>query len=124
MTAKNTRRKILYLIRFESTKLNEKKLPNNRDVLSLFMYKHNSEKWMIRQSASYVANILISIWNKFQIPIIQTRNNIRTLEKLYGAYQKIKTNKLRKNQSAKEQKKKQILRANWMNCMKLLVTML
>lgn len=83
-----------YLIGFEINNFNTHKLPSNRDVLNLFMYKHKSLKLNIRVSSSSVISDTNAVWASFSIPTIRPQHSIRKLESLYSDYVKLKKRRI------------------------------
>lgn len=94
-----------YLIGFETTQINMNKLPSYRDVLSLFLYKHqflNTNS--IRNSASSVINDTNAVWANFMIPTIRPQHSIKKLEKYYSDYLLIRKHRDREKKSKAQQK--------------------
>lgn len=88
MSKRTDQRKFINLVGFESKNLNNSKLPVNHDVLSLFLYKHRTEKHAIRKSAKFVLWEVIKVWDKFLLPANNSHNSITRIEKLYKDWQK------------------------------------
>lgn len=84
-----------YLIGFETTQININKLPSYRDVLSLFIYKHQSLKITIRSSASSVISDTNAVWKNFMIPTIRLQHSIQKLENFFSDYLLIKKHRQR-----------------------------
>lgn len=91
-----------YLIGFETTQININKLPSYRDVLSLFIYKHQSLKITIRTSATSVISDTNSVWKNFMIPTIRSQHSIQTLETFFSEYLLIKKHREREKSSKKQ----------------------
>ena len=53
-TIKIRSKSAIWLIGYEEDKLNGSKLPSNRQVLSVFLYYHNSLKKTIHDSSTFV----------------------------------------------------------------------
>lgn len=88
-----------YLIGFERSQINNNKLPSYRELLNLFMYKHQSLKLTIRNSATSVINDTNTIWASFKIPTIRPQHSLTKLEKFYAEYIKVKTHHKREKKS-------------------------
>lgn len=93
-----------YLIGFETTEIHNNKLPSYREVLSLFIYKHQSLNMTIRNSASSVISDTNAVWSKFMIPTIRPQHSIQKLEKFYTDYLLIKKHRNREKNSKTQQK--------------------
>lgn len=103
--AKRTDKKV-YLIGYETKKLYERKLPTNREVLSLFFYKHNSLNLPIRECYKSVLEDVEDIWRQTGISISRSQHNVVKLKKLHEAWKSLKKSCSRKNsnlQKLKEQ---------------------
>ncbi|XP_044585219.1 uncharacterized protein LOC123265495 [Cotesia glomerata] len=88
-----------YLIGFERSQINNNKLPSYRDLLNFFMYKHQSLKLTIRNSATSVINDTNTIRASFKIPTIRPQHSLTKLEKFYAEYIKVKTHHKREKKS-------------------------
>src|SRR6218665_3325061 len=103
MTTIKTRSKsAIWLIGFEEDKLNGSKLPSNRQVLSIFFYRHNSLKETIHDSSRDVIREAVQFWDKARIPIQPEHRAILKLEKLYKKRVKLKKNAKRQTNTQKE----------------------
>lgn len=105
MTQKISNKVFNNLIGFETSKLNNQKLPIYRDVINIFMYKHRCLKLTIRQSSTEVIKDVIDIWNNFSIPISRIQHIILKFEKFYDQYKKVKIYHKKKNKSPAQQEK-------------------
>lgn len=93
-----------YLIGFEISNINKNKLPSRRDVLNLFMYKHQSLKLSIRDSASSVISDTNAAWANLLIPTSRPQHSIQKLKKIYSEYMKLKKHRSRAKTSKAHQK--------------------
>ncbi|XP_044578931.1 uncharacterized protein LOC123261403 [Cotesia glomerata] len=91
-----------YLIGFEIHNINNIKLPSCRDVLNLFMYKHQSLKLSIRASASSVISDTNAIWANLLIPTSRPQHSIKKLEKIHSDYMKLKNHRSRAKTSKRQ----------------------
>lgn len=91
-----------YLIGFEIRNINDNKLPSCRDVLNLFLYKHQSLKLNIRASASSVISDTNAVWAKLLIPTSRPQHSIKKLEKIHCEYIKLKKHRSRAKTSKKQ----------------------
>ncbi|KAH0540291.1 hypothetical protein KQX54_015631 [Cotesia glomerata] len=66
----------VYLVGFQSSALNKRKLPSQRQVLSVFFYNLNFLKQSVRESARNVLNEVNDIWSLTGIPVIKSCNAI------------------------------------------------
>src|SRR6218665_715554 len=103
MTTIKTRSKsAIWLIGFEEDKLKGSKLPSNRQVLSVFFYRHNSLKETIHDSSRDIIREAVQFWDKARIPIQPEHCAILKLEKLYEKWVKLKKNAKRQTNTQKE----------------------
>lgn len=102
MSATENKRNYINLVGFECQNLSGSKLPVRREVLSLFLYKHRTEKLVIRESAKFVLCEVIKVWNKFLLPANNSYYSIVKIEKLYNEWLKTQVHKGRKNSSAQK----------------------
>ncbi|XP_074108478.1 uncharacterized protein LOC141533473 isoform X3 [Cotesia typhae] len=63
------------------------------------MYRHQSLKLTIRNSATSVINDTNTIWASFKIPTIRPQHSLAKLEKFYAKYIKVKTHHKREKRS-------------------------
>lgn len=110
MAKKTNQRKFINLVGFESKNLNDSKLPVNRDVLSLFFYKHRTENLTILDSAKFVLCEIIKVWDKYLLPTKNSHHSLEKIRELYKNWQKTQVHKARKKSSAQ-----QILEKNFSN---------
>lgn len=103
MTEKIGNKLFNYLIGFESSELNNQKLPIYRDVINLFMHDHRCLKFTIRQNSTEVIKEVINIWNNFSIPTSRIQHIIEKFEKFYDQYKKIKIAHKNKNKAPVQQ---------------------
>lgn len=105
MTKKIGNRTYNHPIGFQIEKLNCTKLPIYCDVINLFMHKHFTLKFTIRQSTLETINELNDLWNKIGIPTSANRNSIRKFEKFYEECKLIKKQKSSNNKSINQTQK-------------------
>lgn len=91
-----------YLVGFEIRNINNDKLPSCRDVLNLFLYKHQSLKLSIRASASSVISDTNAVWANLLIPTSRLQHSIKKLEKIYSDYMKLKKHRSREKTSKRQ----------------------
>lgn len=94
-----------YLLGFEMSKFNTKKLPTYRDVMNVFMYKHRGFKITIRRSSNDVFSKLNDVWSNFLIPTCQRQQSIKKLETFHSEYLNLKKNRKLVKKSKKQQEK-------------------
>lgn len=102
MTARNS----IFLVGFETSQISERKLPTNRQVLSLFFYKHKCLKLTIRQSATEVAKNVIKIWAEFNLPIVKLFYVMSKIECLFREWKNLSKSRNNKKTVAKKKQRK------------------
>ena len=86
----------VWLIGAQEDKLTGSKLPSNKQVLSLFFYKHKTLKQPIRESARVVVREAAVFWDKARIPIRPEQHAIAHLEQLHHQWLLLQRNASRK----------------------------
>lgn len=94
-----------YLLGFEMTKFNIKKLPTYRDVINVFMHKHRGLKITIRRSSNEVISELNEIWSNFLLPTCQRQQSVKKLETFHKEYLNLQKNRKSVKKSKKQQEK-------------------
>lgn len=100
MTARNS----IFLVGFETSQISERKLPTQRQILSLFFYKHKSLNLTIRQSATEVAKDVIKIWSDFNLPTIKVFYVVGKIECLCREWKNLLKSRKNKKTTAKKNK--------------------
>ncbi|XP_044593839.1 uncharacterized protein LOC123271268 [Cotesia glomerata] len=96
----------VYLVGFQSSALNKRKLPSQRQVLSVFFYNLNFLKQSVRESARNVLNEVNDIWSLTGIPVIKSCNAISKIVRLHNEWILLKKNKSRNTQTQKSKEKR------------------
>jgi hypothetical protein len=78
-----------WLIGQRSCELTGSMLPSKREVMSVFLHFHLTKKKTLRESASLLADSVLSFWFKARIPCRQKRNVIVDLESLFNEWKKL-----------------------------------
>lgn len=92
-----------YLVGQGATELLGAKLPSHRQVFSLFLHFHLTEKQTLRSAAKEVIDQVLPFWEKARIPTRASQHCIKKLEKLYQEWTKMKKHKDRETQPHKDQ---------------------
>lgn len=99
MTTKN-----INLIGVPIAKINSRKLPTVKEVLSLFFYHKAILKLKIRDSTLKTACIVEDCWNNLQIPTSGSRNIVKKITGTFTKWKYLQCNRKRKNSRAQKQK--------------------
>lgn len=89
-------------IGYQIRQLNPRKLPTNRQVLSLMFYKKSVMNMNIHQSATIVVDEVMKIWSDSDIRVNKTYNSIIKLEKLFDQWKNVQKNCSRKTSPAQQ----------------------
>lgn len=81
---------IVYLVGMCNSQISGRKLPSNRQVMSLFFYKYYFLKKSIHESSIDVSNDVINIWSPTGIILIKSKWIINKIEKLYYEWKNLK----------------------------------
>lgn len=96
----------VYLIGAIENKLHGRKLPTRRQVLSLFLYNHNSGL-TIRQSSKATIIEVNNFWIAGQIPTKRIYYSMDLLEKLYKEWQNLQKSSKRVDSPAQKENERQ-----------------
>lgn len=104
----------VYLIGFQSSALNTRKVPFQRQVLSVFHYNFNFLKQTVPESARNVLDEINDIWSLTGIPVIKPCNAISKLVRLYNEWILLKKNKSSNTRTQKSKEKRFSLKLDLM----------
>lgn len=82
-------RKNIYLIGFAESDILVRKLPTNKQILSIFFYNLKSLKKTIFESAYCVVKRCTKIWEQTGIPVTSEVNSIKKIKRLHNEWKKI-----------------------------------
>lgn len=92
----SSKKKVFYLLGAEIEEI-KSRLPSNGDVLRLFCHHHFSLKKIIFHAAKSVISVVLKLYKKEEIPVMQTKNACKKLVLLHSEWVKIKKSKYKKN---------------------------
>ena len=102
----------IWLIDPRSPDLTESKLPSKRQIMSVFFYNRLSKKRTIRESSTITTEALLIFWERARIPFRQKKHVVKSIEKEFTAWQKLKKNKENKGKRSEGLVEKEMLFTN------------
>ncbi|XP_057331332.1 uncharacterized protein LOC130671453 isoform X1 [Microplitis mediator] len=99
--SKVSKNRHIYLVGLQSSAFSTRKLPSQRQVLSVFFYHLHSLKKSARESTRDVLNDVYEIWSLTGIPTVKRQNAVLKIKKLYDELASIKKSKSRNTQTQK-----------------------
>lgn len=82
------------------------KLPSNRQVLSVLLFKLRRCTSSLRESASLLFDEVADFWQKARIPIKKKGHCIEKIENLYGTWRSLQKNASRQSEIEKKKREK------------------
>lgn len=98
---KNDSASEIYLIGELVQRIDGTKLPSNREVLSVFLYRRSNVKEKFKESTSKVVDEVLNCWRKAHIPAISTKYVSDRIIKLHGEWKKLQKNSKRERDTQK-----------------------
>lgn len=98
---KNDSASEIYLIGELIQRIDGTKLPSNREVLSVFLYRRSNVKEKFKESTSKVVDEVLNCWRKAHIPAISTKYVSDRIIKLHGEWKKLQKNSKRERDTQK-----------------------
>lgn len=87
-------------------RLSRRKLPTNRQVLSLVFFKHKPPHVNVHQTAAITIDEVMNIWKNSNIPMNQRQHNIQKLEKLHQQWKNLRKSASRKSSTVQKSKER------------------
>lgn len=92
------------LIGIPMSKILELKLPTVKEVMCVFFHQRNILKYSVKQSAKNVADQVIELWRKNDIPTSSNDNVVKRILRCHNKWLRIKKNCTRKKSPAQKKK--------------------